>query len=193
MKAAGLMFIPIMGGGVLAVTIYVLFWNKRYEAFVVQHAPNPVPAEKRMECGMVAAPLYAIAFFWFGWTSYSDISFASPMMAGGLLGLSICWIYVSVSLHRLALGTLLTFALQISLFNYIIDTYLLFAASALAASTIVRSIFGAAFPLFATQMYVALNPRWASTLLGCVALLLTPIPFIFYKCVLPFFLDIKTN
>ncbi|EEB99472.1 hypothetical protein MPER_00844 [Moniliophthora perniciosa FA553] len=82
---------------------------------------------------------------------------------------------------------------QLSLFNYIIDTYLMFAASALAANTVVRSLFGAAFPLvghsaklmgtqlFARQMYAALGPRWASSLLGFIALAMTPIPFIFIK------------
>ena len=52
------------------------------------------------------------------------------------------------------------------------------AASALSANTVVRSLFGAGFPLFAAQMYEALNPRWASTLLGFVAIALAPIPFV---------------
>lgn len=37
--------------------------------------------------------------------------------------------------------------------NYIIDAYLMFAASAIAANTIMRSIFGAVFPLFAYYMF----------------------------------------
>jgi len=90
----GIMFIPIFVGGFIAVTIYVLFWNPRYERLVDQYAPAPVPAEKRLEAAMVAAPLFALAFFWFGWTSYPSISFASPMVAGGLLGLTVSWIFV---------------------------------------------------------------------------------------------------
>lgn len=35
-------------------------------------------------------------------------------------------------------------------------------------------------------MYDALNPRWASTLVGCVAALLVPIPFVFRRFVLLF-------
>lgn len=35
--------------------------------------------------------------------------------------------------------------------NYIIDAYLMFAASAIAANTIMRSLFGAVFPLFAVS------------------------------------------
>lgn len=30
-------------------------------------------------------------------------------------------------------------------------------------------------------MYNKLNPRWASTLLGCIALLMVPIPIIFMR------------
>lgn len=38
---------------------------------------------------------------------------------------------------------------------------------------------GAGFPLFAKQMYVALNPRFAGLVLGCVCIALMPIPFVF--------------
>lgn len=65
--------------------------------------------------------------------------------------------------------------------NYIVDAYLMFAASALAGNTLMRSLFGAAFPLFGRQMFIGMHIQWASTLLGCVAVALAPIPFIFYK------------
>lgn len=67
--------------------------------------------------------------------------------------------------------------------NYIIDSYLFVAASVLAAVTVCRSVAGAAFPLFATQMYEALGTEWASSLLGFVALGLMPIPFLLMKYV----------
>jgi hypothetical protein len=41
--------------------------------------------------------------------------------------------------------------------NYLIDAYTIFAASVLAASSVLRSCFGAAFPLFTTQMYADLG------------------------------------
>lgn len=31
--------------------------------------------------------------------------------------------------------------------------------------------------LFASKMYAALGPRWASTVVGCVAIAMVPIPF----------------
>ena len=66
-------------------------------------------------------------------------------------------------------------------FNYIIDVYLWAAASALAGTTVIRSAFGAAFPLFANQMYSKLGTQWASSLLGFLALLMAPIPMVLMR------------
>jgi MFS transporter, DHA1 family, multidrug resistance protein len=57
----------------------------------------------------------------------------------------------------------------------------MYAASALAGHTIIRSATGAVFPLFTTQMFINLGINWAATLLGGIALLLAPMPFLFYK------------
>ncbi|KZO99101.1 MFS general substrate transporter [Calocera viscosa TUFC12733] len=155
---SGLMFLPLFLGGCAGTASYLLVFNPRYEKYIARFAPKVVPPEFRLEMAFVGAPVFAVGFFWFGWTSYPSISFWSPMMATSFLGFGVVLIFLS-------------------LFNYIVDAYLMVAASALAAATIIRSLFGAGFPLFATQMYDRLNPRWASTLLGCLALLMIPIPF----------------
>jgi hypothetical protein len=67
------------------------------------------------------------------------------MMSGALLGWSICLIFVRY--YDLHTDHRLTVSLKLSQFNYIIDSYLSVAASALAANTVVRSLFGAAFPV----------------------------------------------
>lgn len=41
--------------------------------------------------------------------------------------------------------------------NYLIDSYTIYAASVLAANSVLRCIFGFAFPLFTTQMYAGLG------------------------------------
>ena len=53
----------------------------------------------------------------------------------------------------------------------------MFAASAIAANTLMRSGFGAVFPLFATYMIEGMGIQWAMTLLGCVAAIFIPVPF----------------
>ena len=57
----------------------------------------------------------------------------------------------------------------------------MYSASALAANTVLRSLFGAGFPLFATDMYDALGTQWASSVPAFLALACLPMPFILYK------------
>lgn len=57
----------------------------------------------------------------------------------------------------------------------------MFAASVLAANSVLRSIFGAVFPLFTTYMYDGLGIHWASSLPAFLALACVPFPFLFYR------------
>jgi hypothetical protein len=63
-------------------------------------------------------------------------------------------------------------------FNYLADSYTLYASSALAGQSLVRNLIGGAFPIFANVMYENLNPNWASTLFGCIGALLGAVPFV---------------
>ena len=63
----------------------------------------------------------------------------------------------------------------------LLDSYTIYAASVLAANSILRSLFGAAFPLFTTQMYDALGIHWPSSVPAFLALACTLFPFLFYK------------
>ncbi|KAJ6510594.1 hypothetical protein C8R45DRAFT_392866 [Mycena sanguinolenta] len=53
------------------------------------------------------------------------------------------------------------------------------AASALAAGMASRALVGSVFPLFTLQMYHALSVQGSTSLLGGIACLLAPLPFIF--------------
>lgn len=158
----GLAFLGFFTGGFLCTLFYMFVLEPRYVRHAQAIAPEFPAAEKRLELCLVCSPLLVIAMFWFGWTAYPSIHWISPVIAGGLIGVSV-------------------FGMFVSLFNYIIDSYLWSAASALAGSTVVRSSFGAGFPLFANQMYEKLGTHWASSLLGFIALLLVPVPFILHK------------
>ena len=59
-------------------------------------------------------------------------------------------------------------------------TYQHQAASALAAKTFLRSIWGACVVLFTIQMYHRLGDQWASTLLAFIGLACCAIPYVFY-------------
>ena len=51
----------------------------------------------------------------------------------------------------------------------VVDAYTRYAASAVGAATVLRSLAGFGFPLFAPYMYNALGYGWGNSLLGFVA------------------------
>lgn len=72
------------------------------------------------------------------------------------------------------IGTALFSMGLISVFSsvqtYLIDMTPRYAASAVSAATLFRSLFGFAFPLFGRQMYSKLGYGWGNSLMGFIAL-----------------------
>ena len=64
---------------------------------------------------------------------------------------------------------------------YLVDVFPLHAASALAAATIFRSLFGCFLPLAGPPLYAALGIGWGNSLLGFFALAMTLVPFYFVR------------
>ncbi|BFZ63705.1 hypothetical protein YB2330_004837 [Saitoella coloradoensis] len=157
---ASLAFIGI-GVGMLIGTAAAVWFQHRYN--VQRQTTGKAVAEMRLPMACAAAPLLVVGMFWLGWTGYrKSIHWISPIMAGAPIGAALVMIFTGF-------------------LNYLVDTYLVFAASALAGNTIMRSAFGAGFPMFAVQMFRKLGVEWASSLLGFIALALMPIPFLFVK------------
>ncbi|KAL5410931.1 hypothetical protein PMIN03_005172 [Paraphaeosphaeria minitans] len=135
--------------------------NPSYERKLKANNNIPVP-EWRLPLAMVGAPIFAGGLFWFGWTGYNGrILWVAPVCSGIFTGFGIWTIFLA-------------------LLNYIIDAYLMFAASAVAGNTFMRSLFAGAFPLFSTYMFNGMGIQWASTLLGCIATVMVPMPFLFF-------------
>lgn len=61
-----------------------------------------------------------------------------------------------------------------------IDAFTLYAVSAIAANTVLRSIVGGLLPLAGLSLYRELGLGWGNSLVAFIALGLTPVPFIFY-------------
>ncbi|KAH9020802.1 MFS general substrate transporter [Lactarius pseudohatsudake] len=157
----GLIFIGIGIGAILA-TVVSLWFLRPYPRLLEQWHGFP-PVEERLYSAMVGGPTLVIGILMLGWSgNYESVPWWVPGLSTILIGLAIALIFISFQ-------------------TYLVDTYLKYAASALAAHTIIRSLAGAAFPLFSTQMFVKLGINWAGTLLGGIALILAPIPFLFYK------------
>lgn len=145
-----------------ALGTLVVLWDTRYQNKLQQSGTKPRP-EHRLRTALFGGPALAVSMFWFGWTAHFDsVHWIVPTLAGVLTALAMLTIFVSF-------------------LNYLVDTYLMFAASAIAANTVARSAAGAAAPLFTDQMFKALGVGGGSSLIGGVAVLLAMIPFLFFK------------
>ncbi|KAI4687892.1 uncharacterized protein J4E88_003485 [Alternaria novae-zelandiae] len=147
--------------GELFAGVFIFARQPGYQKKLAANNNVPIP-EWRLPEVIVGGVAFAGGLFWFGWTGYrADIHWIVPTCSGLLIGFGIMSIFLQS-------------------FNYIIDAYLMFAASAIAANTFLRSIWGAAFPLFAKEMFEGMGVEWASTLLGCFAAAMIPVPVWFY-------------
>ncbi|KAG6034227.1 hypothetical protein E4U41_006648 [Claviceps citrina] len=156
----GLAFLGMLVG-MLAAIVYVIPSNKRYIAEQKKHG-GLAPPEARLPPALVGSVVLPVGLFWFAWTNSE----------------SIHWIVSILACIPFGFGMVLVF---LSSLNYLIDAYTIFAASVLAANSVLRSLFGAAFPLFTGHMYQNLGIHWASTVPAFLALACVPFPFLFYK------------
>ncbi|KAI2641974.1 major facilitator superfamily domain-containing protein [Xylaria nigripes] len=155
----GLSFIGIFLGMVIAALSNPV-WQMVHRRLVRKNHNVPEP-EFRLASSILGAVLVPIGLFWFAWTSFPRIHWILPIIGSVIFG---C-------------GTLLVFN---GIFTFLVDTYPLYAASALGANTFLRCAFGAAFPLFGTQLYHNLGYQWASSLLAFLTLGLMPLPYVFF-------------
>ncbi|KAK4635324.1 Major facilitator superfamily multidrug transporter [Fulvia fulva] len=156
----GLAFLGVAVGMLTAVA-YAIFDNKRYSK-VSDAYDGFAPPEARLPLCMVGSIAVPVGLFWFAWTNYPSIHWSVSIIAGAPFGFGMVLIFLGIM-------------------NYLIDGYTIFAASVLAANSVLRSLFGAAFPLFTTQMFNNLGIHWASSVPAFLALICVPFPFLFYK------------
>ncbi|KAF2428829.1 putative MFS multidrug transporter [Tothia fuscella] len=157
----GLAFIGVLIGMIAAVTYSIYPDNPRYQKVVDSH-DGFAPPEARLPPSLIGGICLPIGLFWFAWTNSPDLPWTASMAAGIPFGFGMVLVFLSIM-------------------NYLIDSYTIFAASVLAANSVLRSCFGAAFPLFTTQMYRRLGIHWASSIPAFLALACVPFPFLFYK------------
>lgn len=156
----GLPFLGIMVGMLVAV-LYTIIDNRRYIETERRHGGFASPEARLPPC-MLASITIPIGLFWFAWTNSPSIHFMVCIVAGVPFGFGMVLVFLGVM-------------------NYLIDAYTIYAASVLAANSVLRSIFGAVFPLFTSYMYEGLGIHWASSIPAFLALACIPFPFLFYK------------
>ncbi|KAL8878515.1 MAG: hypothetical protein Q9198_003689, partial [Flavoplaca austrocitrina] len=156
----GLAFLGI-GVGVILGVIYSFVDHAKY-AKLRKTSDDELGPEARLPESLVGCIAIPISLFWFAWTITPSIHFMVPLVGSIPFGFGFVLVYISTQ-------------------NYLVDAYTIYAASVLAANTLMRSTLGAAFPLFTHRMYDALGINWASTIPAILATLCVPFPFLFWK------------
>lgn len=147
--------------GILCAVTINLANLPRYRRAVEKNNGKPVP-EARLPPMVLGALIFCSSLFLFGWTSDPDINWVPSVIACGMIGAGFNIVFQAA-------------------INFLIDTYTMYAASAVSANTLLRSCMATGLPLAVRPMFKALGVGPACSLLGGFAALAIPIPFVFMK------------
>ena len=120
------------------------------------------PPEAMVSVVCLAAILIPVGEIIFAWTCTPNVHWIAPIIAGLPFGAGNAFVFIYAS-------------------AYLVHSYDIYAASALAGNAVLRSAMGATLPLAGPSMYATLGANWAGTLLGLLEAICIPIPFVFYR------------
>lgn len=155
----GLSFLGIAVGIVFGLIYAIWDNNTRYMKLALAKSTT---AESRLPPAIVGAVALPIGMFAFAWTNYPSIHWSVAIILSAPFGFGCVLVLLPIM-------------------NYLIDSYTIYAASVLAAAAIFRSVIGAVFPLFTTQMYHTLGIHWASSIPAFMTLVCMPFPLVMYR------------
>ncbi|KAI1848163.1 hypothetical protein JX266_005876 [Neoarthrinium moseri] len=157
---AELPFLAVMLGSLSGAVINIinqLYYNRAYHA-----AGNRAVPEKRLPPMMLGSVLFAGGLFITGWTADPGV---------------VHWIVPVIGLYLVGTGFNTIFQAAL---NYLVDTFQMYAASAVAANTFLRSSFAAAFPLVVSPLYHNIGVGPGTSIFAGFACLMIPVPIVFY-------------
>ncbi|KAK4693464.1 hypothetical protein P7C71_g3938, partial [Lecanoromycetidae sp. Uapishka_2] len=136
--------------------------NDRIYRLLKKRNNNTGQPEFRVPLMVPGSCLVPIGLFIYGWTAHYQTHWIGPNIGAAIF----------------AAGVIIGFQ---CVQTYLVDSYTRYAASAIGAATVLRSLAGFGFPLFAPYMYNALGYGWGNSLLGFIALGLgVPAPWLLW-------------
>ncbi|KAH8669580.1 major facilitator superfamily domain-containing protein [Tricladium varicosporioides] len=164
-SSVGLSFVGIGVGSVIGVVIFGVMSDKNIrkqteEADASAEAAGEASAgmkpEYRLPMMIPGSALIPIGLFIYGWTTHFKVHWIVPILSTALIGMGNLAVFMCTS-------------------TYLVDAFPVYAASALAANAVIRSIMGALLPLAGQKMYNTLGLGWGNSLLGFVAVVFFPV------------------
>lgn len=147
---SGLNYISLGVGFFIGTQIAAFSADKIYKSLKAKHG-GVGRSEFRVPLMVPGSLLVPIGLFIYGWTAQEETHWIGPNIGAAIF----------------AAGNQMVFQ---CCQTYIVDAYTRYAASAIAATTVLRSLGGFAFPLFAAAMYRGLGYGWGNSVLGFVGL-----------------------
>ncbi|KAJ5716759.1 MFS transporter [Penicillium malachiteum] len=157
---SGLAYLGLGIGMIFSIALFGLLSDKLLKQPRGGTVARP---ELRLILMMWCSPLVPVGFIWYGWSAKFHTHWIVPIFGTGLIGISAFLIMMPRQL-------------------YLVDSFgAEGSASALAGNTVMRSLFAALLPLAGPDMYARLGLGWGNTLLGFIALVFVPVPWLFFK------------
>ncbi|KAJ8128435.1 hypothetical protein O1611_g5198 [Lasiodiplodia mahajangana] len=118
--------------------------------------------ESRLAPMIFGVLLIPAGLIWYGWTAQYKVHWIVPIIGTSLIGMGVNSVWIPIQ-------------------SYLIDAFGIYSASALAANTVVRSVFGVVLPLAGQPLYDKLGLGWGNTLLAFIALATAPLTWLIMK------------
>lgn len=150
---AGLAYLGTGIGFILGLIVTMIFTEKIVKKVRLTRPPKPEDHIPPMIAGAIILP---IGLFIYGWTAEYHVHWIVCIIGTGLFGFGLLLSFMPVQL-------------------YLVEAYTIYAASAIATNTVVRSLFGAILPLASQRLYDSLGYGWGNSLLGFIAVAFVPI------------------
>lgn len=162
----GLAYIPINLGYLIGFLIFLPQIHKHRKIRRAQGSDALLP-EARLYLLLFLAPLEPIGLFGFAWTSLGPphVHWIAPMIFSVLIAIANYSIYMAT-------------------IDYMVASYSVYSASATGGNGLARDFLAGVSAMYAVPMYQnipGLSYSWASTILGCIGILVIIPVFLLYK------------
>ncbi|RSL58130.1 hypothetical protein CEP54_007946 [Fusarium duplospermum] len=157
----GIVYLSLLVGYMVGISIFSALSDKTVIRMTKANNGVHEPEMRLPDC-IYFAFIFPITFFWYGWSADKAVHWIVPVIGLVPFGIGIVGTWMPIQ-------------------AYLIDAYAHYAASALAAFSVMRSVVAAFLPLAGPEMFESLGVGWGNSLLGFIAIALIPIPTIVYK------------
>jgi MFS family permease len=159
--SVGLTFLGIGIGSLVGLALFGTL-SDRLIQYMAKRAGGEMKPEYRLPPLIPGSCFIPIGLFWYGWSAEAHVHWIMPIIGTAWVGLGLIATFMCIQ-------------------TYLVDCFTIYAASAIAANTVLRSLVGAFLPLAGPDMYAALGLGWGNSLLGFIGLGMVPITWFFYK------------